>query len=142
MTEKVTLSLKSLLAPSKAVEADFPGYDGFKVNLSYLSRETLQNIRKKATKQTMKGRNITEDLDEELFLKLYSDAAIKGWSGLKLSYLDQLAPVDVSTEDAEAELAYSADNAYFLMRNSGTFDSWISDKVVELGNFPSLSAKK
>lgn len=142
MTEKATLSLKSLLVPSKSVEADFPGFDGFKVKLSYLSRETLVNIRKKATRQILKGRHQSEELNEDLFLQLYSDAAIKGWDGLKLSYLEQLAPVDISGEDPEATLPFNSENANFLMKNSSTFDAWVSDQVTELGNFQTSSAKK
>ena len=42
-----TVSLRSLLVPSKAVEVDFPGFDGFKLNLSFMSRDTLISIRKR-----------------------------------------------------------------------------------------------
>ena len=92
----VTVSLKSLLVPSKSVEAEFPGFAGFKVQLSFLSRETLVSIRKKATKISFKNRQPVEELNDDLFLQLYVAACIKGWSGLTLSYLEQLAPVDLS----------------------------------------------
>ena len=91
-----SLSLKSLLVPSKLVEVEFPGFSGFKVQLSFLSRETLVGIRKKATKITFKNRQPTEELNDDLFLQLYVAASIKGWTGFKLSYLEQLAPVDLA----------------------------------------------
>ena len=50
MTEEVKtqpVSLKSLLTPSKTVEFDYPGMDGFKVKLCYLSREELIKLRAK-----------------------------------------------------------------------------------------------
>ena len=136
------LSLKSLLVPSKAVEVDFPGMPGFKVNVSFLSRETLQNIRKKSIKNMMKGRQVTEELDDKLFLQYYVESAIKGWSGLKLAYLEQLAPVDLGKESADAELEFSAENALFLMQSSADFDAFISDTVTTLSNFNKSSSSK
>jgi len=44
------ISLKSLLVPSKSVEVEFPGMPGFKIDVAFLSRETLVNIRKKSNK--------------------------------------------------------------------------------------------
>lgn len=138
----VNLSLKSLLVPSKAVEVEFPGFAGFKVQLSFLSRETLIAIRKKATKITFKNRQPTEELNDDLFLELYVGASIKGWSGFKLSYLEQLAPVDLSGQDMSGELTYSEENALFLMKSSTNFDSWVSEQVTDLGNFQKNSASK
>jgi len=129
------LSLKTLLVPSKAVEVEFPGMPGFLVNVAFLSRETLINVRKKATKTTFKNRQPQEELDDELFLQLYVENAIKGWTGLKIKYLEQLAPVDVSHLDPEDELTYTAENALYLMKNSTNFDSFISEQVSDLGNF-------
>lgn len=136
------LSLKSLLVPSKLVEVDFPGFDGLKVQLCFLSRETLVNIRKKATKVTFKNRQPVDELDDDLFLKLYVAASVKGWSGLKLSYLARLAPVDLEGENMEAELAYTEENALFLMKSSANFDAWVSETVTDLGNFQTVSASK
>jgi hypothetical protein len=129
------LSLKTMLVPSKEVTVEYPGMPGFEVNVSFLSRETLQNIRKKATKTTFKNRQPVEELNDDLFLELYVKGCIKGWSGLKLKYLEQLAPVDVSDQDSEAELNYSEENALYLMKSSTNFDSFISEKVTDLGNF-------
>ena len=139
----VSLSLKSLLVPSKSVDAEFPGFPGFVVQLSFLSRETLVSIRKKATKTTFKNRQPTEELNDELFLQLYVQACIKNWKGFKLAYLEQLAPVDLSAQkDMEAELEYSEDNALFLMKSSSNFDSWVSEQVTDLSNFQKASATK
>lgn len=137
-----TISLKALLVPSKSVEVEYPGMPGFKVNVSFLSRETLVNIRKKATKTTFKNRQASEEVNDELFLKLYVEAAVKGWSGLTLAYLEQLAPVDVSGEDLKAELEFSEENALFLMKSSANFDAFVSETVTDLGNFQSSNAKK
>lgn len=137
-----SLSLKSLLVPSKTVEVEFPGFNGFKVNLSFLSRETLVAIRKKATKITFKNRQPTEELNDDLFLELYVQASIKGWSGFKLTFLEQLAPVDLTKQDINAELEFTEENALFLMKSSSNFDSWVSEQVTDLGNFQKLSGSK
>lgn len=129
------LSLKSMLVPSKEINVEYPGMPGFEVKICFLSRETLQNIRKKATKTTFKNRQPVEELNDDLFLELYVRGSIKGWTGLKMRYLEQLAPVDLSDQDPEAELDYSDENALYLMKSSVNFDSFISEQVTDLGNF-------
>jgi hypothetical protein len=131
----MSISLKTLLVPSKSLEVEYPGMPDFKIQVSFLSRETLQSIRKKSTKTTFKNRQPVEELNDELFLELYVKSAIKGWSGLKLKYLEQLAPVDLTGQDADAELEYSEENALYLMKNSTNFDSFVSEQVTDLGNF-------
>jgi len=131
----MTLSLKSLLVPSKQVEVEYPGMPGFLIQIAFLSRETLLNIRKKSTKTTFKNRQPQEEFNEDLFLQLYVENAIKGWTGFKLQYLEQLAPVDLTGQDLEQELEYTQENALFLMKNSSNFDAFISEQVSDLGNF-------
>ena len=62
--EKV--SLASLLTPSKTVTIDYPGIDGFEVDLCYLAREELLKLRNKCLSQKFnkKTRAFEEQLDE------------------------------------------------------------------------------
>ena len=129
------ISLKTLLVPSKTVTVEYPGMPGFSIDLCFLSRETLQNIRKKATKTSFKNRQPVEELNDDLFLELYVKASVKGWKGFKLSYLEQLAPVDLSDEDSENELDFTEENALYLMKASSNFDAFVSEQVTDLGNF-------
>ena len=133
------ISLKSLLVPSKTVEIEYPGFPDFKINIGYMSRETLISLRKKSTKNSFKGKTIQDEFNEDLFLELYVDAAITGWKGLKFSYVDLLVPVDVSEFDPKDELAYSKENALMLMKNSSQFDNFISEQVNDLANFTTNS---
>jgi len=137
-----TLSLKTLLVPSKSVQVEYPGMPGFMIDLAFLSRETLLSIRKKSTKTSFKNRQASEEFNEDLFLQLYVENAIKGWSGFKLTYLEQLAPVDLKEQDMESDLGYSAENALYLMKNSSNFDAFISEQVTDLGNFSTTSSSK
>lgn len=141
-TTQTSLSLKSLLVPSKSIEVEYPGFPGFKIDVSFLSRETLVGIRKKATKTTFKNRMSSEEVNDDLFLQLYVQASIKGWSGLKLSYLEQLAPVDLTGQNLDDELAFTEENALFLMKSSTNFDAFVSETVTDLGNFQKTSEKK
>ncbi|NBW12266.1 MAG: hypothetical protein EBR82_29970 [Caulobacteraceae bacterium] len=124
-----------MLVPSKEIMVEYPGMPGFEINICFLSRETLQTIRKKATKTTFKNRQPVEELNDDLFLELYVKGSVKGWKGFKMKYLEQLAPVDVSDQDSESELEYTEENALYLMKSSVNFDSFISEQVTDLGNF-------
>jgi len=138
MTEtKQPVSLKSLLTPSKTVSIEFPGLDGFEVNLTYLAREELLKLRNRSVTQVLnkKTRAYEEQLDNDKFLTEYCKAIIKGWKGLKYKYLEELLLVDTSTVDPEDELEYNIENAELLMKNSGEFDNWVSETVGELENF-------
>ncbi len=129
-------SLKSLVVSHKEAEFEFPGFPDFKVTVSYLSRDTVQKLRKKATSVTYKNRQPVETVDDELFLKLYSEACVKGWTGLKWEYVQNLVPIDItSITDMNEELEFSPENALDLMKNSVNFDQFISETVTDLGNF-------
>lgn len=136
------VSLKALLVPSKEIEVEYPGMPGFVISVSFLSRETLQSIRKKSTKTTFKNRQPVEELNDELFLELYVKSSVKGWKGLKFKYLDQLAPVDLEGVDPEEEFAYTEEDALALMKASANFDSFISEQVTDLGNFSKSKSAK
>ena len=131
------VSLASLMTPSKTVSIDFPGYTGMKVLLCYLAREELLKLRKKCvtTKFSKKTRQPEEILDEALFLTEYCKGVIKGWSGLKYRYLEELLLVDIKDLDPDDELVFTQENAELLMKNSGDFDSWVTETVGDLENF-------
>ena len=135
-------NLSDLLTPSKEATIEFPGYDGFNVKLTYLAREELLKLRKKSisTKINRRTRQPEEELNEEVFLKEYTKAVIKGWSGLKMKYLVQLIPVDEDKiADMEKELPYTLENAQIMMENSNDFDAWLTETVGDLANFTKTS---
>ena len=131
------ISLKSLMTPSKTVSIEFPGMEGFEVDLCYLAREELIKLRKRTitTKFNRRTHQPEEVLDEDKFLTEYTTAVIKGWKGLKISYLEELLLVDTEGLDSNQELPYSAEEAEILMKNSNTFDTWVTEAVGDLENF-------
>lgn len=138
-----SISLQSLLTPEKVVEVDYPGFDGFKLKVAFLSREEIVKIRKKCTitKFDKRTRQPVDELDEELFLKTYVTAVLKGWTGLKYKFLEELMLVDLSSvKDKEEELEYNADNALVLMKNSQELDSFVTEITGSLSNFMKYSS--
>lgn len=131
------MKLKDLMVDTKSAWIDFPGCPGFKVEVCNLSRKELVNLRKKciAQKFDRKTRQMTEELDEEKFVKEFSNATIKNWSGLKLKFLEDLILVDLKNQDEEEELEYDQDQAEVLVQNSTEFDNWINEVVFDLANF-------
>ena len=125
------------MTPSKTVSIEFPGMEGFEVDLCYLAREELIKLRKRTitTKFNRRTHQPEEVLDEDKFLTEYTAAVIKGWKGLKISYLEELLLVDTEGLDSNQELPYSAEEAEILMRNSNTFDTWVTEAVSDLENF-------
>ena len=90
------MELKSLLVDSKTTWVEFPGLDGFEVELANLSRKELVALRKKCTenKFNRKTRAFEESLDDEKFIIEFTQSTVKGWKGLQLGYLEDLLLVD------------------------------------------------
>ena len=131
------ISLASLMTPSKTVTIDYPGHPGMSIDLCYLAREELMKLRKKTitTKFDKRTRQPTESLDEDKFIVEYVKAVVKGWSGLKYAYLEDLLLVDISNLDPEDTLEFTQDNAELLMKNSTEFYTWVTETVGDLENF-------
>ena len=132
------VSLKSLMTPSKTVEFDYPGCEGFKVKLCYLAREELMKLRTRCVNQVFnkKTRSYEEEMDDELFLQEYTKAVIKGWSGFKLGYAKNMLLLgDLTAEQEKQDLDFTQENVEVLMKNSSDFDTWVTEQVGELENF-------
>ncbi len=140
----MSITLQSLLTPEKIVEVDYPGYEGFKLSIAFLSREEIMKLRKKCTvtKFDKKSRQPYDELDDDLFLKTFVGAVIKGWTGLKYKYLQEFLLVDLSSvPNPEDELAFNLENAVVLMKNSGEIDSFVSEITNDLSNFTKYSSR-
>jgi len=138
------LDLKSLLVDSKTTWVEFPGLDGFEVELANLSRKELIALRKRCTqnKFNRKTRAFEEVLDDDKFLEFFTKATVKGWKGLKLKYLEDLVLVDLKGNDPEKELPFDMTNATELVENSAEFDNWLNEVVFDLENFRSTEQAK
>lgn len=128
-----------MIATNKVIEVEHPELDGFVVNVAYISRDLTKKLLERATtvKYSKTAKGPEETVDNDLFLKLYTAEMIKGWSGLKLSYLPDLLPVDLSDFEnvGDEELEYSEENALDLMKNATDFDNWLTSVIKDVKNF-------
>ena len=135
------MELKKLMVDSKSVWMDFPGLDGFSVEVVNLSRKELTNLRKRCTIQKFdrKTRMLQEDLNEERFVTEFSKGTIKNWKGLTLDHLETLILIEKGDKDPSEEIPYSEENAEVLVSNSTEFDTWLNEVVFDLDNFRSTA---
>jgi len=135
------MQLKNLIIDSKSAWVDFPGLDGFSVEVVNLSRKELQNLRKRCVTQKLdrKTRQMEEVLDEEKFVEYFTTSTIKNWKGLTLEHLETLILIDTTDQTLKTELPYSSDNAEILVAQSTEFDSWLNEVVFDLDNFRTVS---
>lgn len=131
------MKLQDLMVDTKSAWIEFPGCDGFEVEVVNLSRKELVALRKRCvhTKFDRKTRQPEEVLDEDKFIKEFSGATIKGWKGFKLKYLEDLLLVNLGKNDPESELPYDPEQAQVLIQNSTEFDTWVNEVVFDLDNF-------
>lgn len=136
------MSISQVTAFDKVVEVEFPDIEGFKVKIAYPSRERLIKIRNQSLKISFNKvtRQKEETVDNDQFLANYSRSVIKGWTGLTYKGLADLIPVEESkVSDMKAEIAYTEEDAEFLLKNAPKFDQFITEAV---SDFQNLQAKK
>jgi len=138
------MELKSLLVDSKTTWVEFPGLDGFEVELANLSRKELVALRKRCTtnKFNRKTRAFEEKLDDDKFLIEFTNSTVKGWKNLKLKYLEDLVLVELGSNDGNNLLPYTEENAQQLVENSNEFDNWLNEVVFDLDHFRSAEQAK
>ena len=131
------MNLSSLVIDTKEAWVEYPGLDGFKVNVTALGRKELGALHKRCSSSVFdrKTKQPIEKLDEEKFGREFTKIAVKGWEGLKLKYLEELMLVDLKGKNPEALLEYTEDNAITLVTSSTDFDRWLTDVVMDLENF-------
>lgn len=127
------------MVDTKSAWVEYPGYEGFEVEVVNLSRPELTALRKRCliTKYDKATRKPVEELNEEKFISEFTKATIKNWKGFKLKYVQDFVLVDLSSRNPEEQLPYSQDNAKLLVTNSSEFDTWVNDTVFDLENFRS-----
>jgi hypothetical protein len=131
------MKLTDLMVDTKSAWVEFSGCPGFEVEVANLSRKELVALRKRcvSTKFDRKTRQPEEVLDEDKFVKEFTQATIKGWRGFKLKYVEELLLVDLKNNSPEDELPYDQEQAQVLIQNSTEFDTWVNEVVFDLDNF-------
>lgn len=138
------MKLANLIKDDNVIQVEHPEFDGFIVDVAFVSKDRTRKMIERATikKFSKSTHQLEEDIDNTLFLQLYSKALIKGWKGLKLEYLLELAPVDLGDEDLDKEVEFTDANALVLMNNSNAFDQWLTGVSSEIKNFSKSNLMK
>ena len=125
------------MGDTKSTWVEYPGLEGFEVQVVNLSRKELVALRKKCTttKFDRRSRQPVENVDEEKFVTEFTSAVVKNWKGLKLEYLEGLILVDITGKNPSDELPFTLDNAETLVSSSSEFDTWLNEVVFDLDNF-------
>ena len=119
-----------MLVLTKKNEAWVEYNEDVKFKLRALDRKTMSELRKKATKKkytaTPSGRQIVEEVDDELFDALVFDHIISGWEGI--------------VDEEGKPLPCTKENKLMLVNSAPTLANWLLDEAMAL--FETLSRKK
>lgn len=130
--------LKNLIVDKATIEVEHPTLEGFFVNVNFISKEKMRKLLDRSTKTTFskKTHKPEEEVDNDMFLSIYSKSLISGWRGLKTRYLTELVPVDLTGEtDLDKEIEYTEEDALDLLKGSTDFDNWLSSVVSDITVF-------
>lgn len=130
------MKLSAISLDTKTTHVEVPGFPGFTVEVAYCSRTVAAKLREKATTKKFEKGSLVTEFDEKLFNKLFTEATVRGWKGLKYKYIDEMMLVDLSeVEDWEAEHPYSPEDAVSLVTQSVLFDNWLTQVAFDLATF-------
>lgn len=137
------MDIGKLVLEKKSMWVDYPDLDGFRIELETISRQQLIKLRKKCTttKFDRKTHQAIEELDDDLFLQVFSDAIIKNWEGLTLEHLSKLMLIEYSEHDLDKEVEYNKENALSLFKYSNEFDNFINNIIFDVEKFSDLKGK-
>ena len=135
--------IKSMLVKETSTWVEYPDIEGFEVNLRYLTREDLLKIRNASLtyKFNKRTRQKEEEVDSAKFIELYAEKAIAGWRGLRIKHLPMLIPADITGLNPNETVEYTEEDAIELLKNSTTFDQFVSDALNDFEQFSRSKAE-
>jgi len=134
----MSFNINDVVVDEAKVTLDFPQVKGGKITISRISADRLMEIREKSTigKTLNPTTKMLEDnIDNEKFLKMYSDDVIDSWSGLKAKDLKNLMLCNIPKGKEEADVLPTKDNKYMLMNKSTLIDTFITDVLQSVSLF-------
>ena len=99
------------------------------ITIAKLSSEDILAIRKKCSigkRMNTATKDWEEQIDNEKFLRKYSDEVIIGWKGLKGKHLLELIMINLPEDKLEEDVECTSDNKYALLENSNDVDNFLS----------------
>ena len=112
-------------------------FKGFELELAYIDKPGMEALVGRAKTRTWDRKHqMAETIDEK---KLVQGLAglVKGWHGLTLGRLATLLPIDITGENADAPVSFTAENAAVLIAQVYGLDDFIIETVTDLQLFRS-----
>lgn len=105
--------------------------EGFDVEIEYVSRESLEALRRKCMKVKYRNHQRIEELDEQLF---YAELAkkITAWRGLTVEVLRTMLPVKQDAALNGQQIECTESNKLVLLRKAYGFDDFIFNALTDL----------
>lgn len=130
------MKLSDLVVDVKKAWIDFPLGD-FKVEIAHLSKPEIIKLRKSCTEREFDRRTRLpyDKLNEEKFIKAFTEKTILNWKNLTVDVLESLIAIDSSKLPENSTIPYSQENALLLITQSSAFDEWVNEAVFDLENF-------
>jgi hypothetical protein len=126
------------------------GFDGFDLEIEYLSPPVVKELSKQATirKLNKLTRQMEETVDNELLAKLMTKRMIRNWRGLTVKILSQIVPLSSEAaakieKEHGGELPYSPEDLEILTDNSYSrvYMDAVMESVVDLQIMRELEKK-
>lgn len=134
-------SLTELIVKPEEVKTIWVTFiDNFQLQIRYLPRFELQKIAKRSTVMGWERHQKVEKLDDDNYLRNFIEKTIVSWKGLTQKTLAKILPVKVT--DPDAELDYSVENAFQLLKNAYDLDTFITNAVMDVSRFTEEDEKK
>lgn len=134
----MNFNIEDVVIDQASVTLDFPEASGAAITIARIPAETVTAIREKSIigkVLNQSSKQFEDKLDDDKFLKQYSDVVILGWTGLKGKHLKSLILCVIPSDKLEDEVECNAANKYILMKKSTILDGFISATLQSVSLF-------
>lgn len=125
-----------MLKPKKKSDriCTFDFRDGVEVQLRYVSEHRFGQLAEQSTSTKWRDHQPVKERDDDRYYQLCAQEMIAGWTGLDGKVLKTLVDLESYPED-DAEVPYSPQDAYVLLRYSAEFDVFATRNCKKLEAF-------
>ncbi len=126
------MQLKDLVEKEKGSVSGWATFmEGFDVELQFVERKTLQEMRRKCTRTIWRSHQPVEELDEERFYKMLA-GHILGWRGLNEDVLRKLFPLPDGFSLDGLEVPCDDANKSYMLQDAYGFDDFVFKHLTDL----------
>lgn len=131
-------NIEDVVVEDATVTLAFPEVPEATITVARVSSDALIDIRTKSTvgkHLNTETKTFEDKIDNEKFLKFYSDVVIKDWTGLKAKHLKRLMLCSIPADKLEEEVECTSVNKNTLMSKSKAVDDFITSTLQSVSIF-------